>query len=266
MRGKSLLSYKRFAENLVSSAGNILLKYQNNVNILKHKDVQDICTDADIASEEFIIKKIRQTYPNHSIFSEEKGEIKSVSEFKWIIDPLDGTKEFVRGLPLYNCSISLEYKGSTVVATLYRPSEKKLFSASLANGSFLNGKKINTSKIKKIKNAFIYCYLPSYKRNTENYEWAWKKLSKINKASYRLRSMCDENSGLCWLAMGGCEAYLNLSNPPKWHDVAPGLFIAKEAGSVISDVKGNKIKQGKVNSVVACNSQALYKSLMKILN
>ncbi len=251
------LQYKNFAEDLAKKAGKILLENQIKAKVVKYKDSQDIATTADLASEKFIIREISNKYPNHSILSEEQGETDKNSDFEWIIDPLDGTKEFVRNIPMWNCSIALQFKGQTVASVVYRPSEGVLFSSSLKSGSFRNGKKITVSKVKKLEEAFIYCYLPSNKRNTDKYDWAFEKLKLVGKKAYRLRAMSDENTALCWLAQGGCEAYINLCNPPKIHDIIPGLLMAKEAGAFNAE---NNIP------LVVANNKSIYNQLIEIIS
>lgn len=248
---------KIFCETMSHRAGTVLLDYKNNYKVVKQKDIQDIATSADIASEKYIIKTILDRYPDHGIISEERGEINPESKYKWIIDPLDGTKEYVRNIPQWNCSIALQYLHETIVASVYRPHENVLFSAGKNLGSFRNRTKINVSKVKDLGNSFIYCYLPSYTRNKNSYEWSFDKLKLIGKKSYRLRSYADENTALCWLAQGGCEAYLNLSNPPKDYDIIPGLFIAKEAGAF--NVKNE-------NPLIVSNNKNIYNDLINILN
>lgn len=248
--------YKTFCEEVALGAGKILLDYQNKFKVVNQKDIQDIATSADIVSEEFIIKSILNKYPTHGILSEEKGSINSESEYKWIIDPLDGTKEYVRGIPQWNCSIALQYQNETIVACVYRPYENVMYSAGKDLGSFKNNEKILVSNIKNLKNSFVYCYIPSYKRNQDKYDEAFNNLNKIGKKAYRLRGLADENTALCWLASGGCEAYLNLSNPPKDHDILPGLLIAKEAGAFNS-----------INNIplVVANNEDVYNELLDII-
>ena len=252
-----------FSEKVAKKAGLILLKEQKKVKIVEQKDLQDIATTADILSEKFIINSIQKKYPEHGIFSEEKGEIKKESNYRWVIDPLDGTKEFIRGIPLFNVSIILQIEGETVVACVYRPTEDTLYCAAKGLGSFRDGKRIKVSSVKSLNEAFVYCYLPSFHRQKERYDWAFKILGDIGKQVYRLRALSDENTALCWLAQGGIEGYLNLSNPPKWHDVAPGLLIAKEAGSVITDANENKIHSENVASLVVANNKEIHTSLIK---
>lgn len=247
---------RKFAERLAKGAGRILLTYKGKYKIVKQKDIQDIATNADLASEKFLIDTILKRYPNHGIISEEQGEINPKAEFRWIIDPLDGTKEFVRDIPQWNVSIALQHRQKTIVSAIYRPYENVLYSSALRFGSFRNNKQIKVSNINKLEEAFVYCYIPSFKRNQDKYDWAFEKLNLIGKKVYRLRSLSDENTALCWLAQGGCEAYVNLSNPPKDHDILPGLLVAKEAGAF-----------GATNDIplVVANSKNIYNELTKII-
>lgn len=253
-----LRDLKTFAEQLVLDAGEILLKEQKRVRVVKFKDRQDIATTADLASEKFIIDSIVKKYPNHSILSEEQGETKKKSDFRWVVDPLDGTKEFLRGIPLYNVSLSLEYAGELVVSALYRPQENTLYSSAIGIGSFFDRKtRISVSAISRLEDAFVYCYLPSFNRRPDRYEKAFHELTLVGKKAYRLRALADENSALCWLAQGGIEAYLNLSNPPKWHDIAPGLLIAQEAGAMVKTEN---------DTIIVANNQELYNQIMEVIN
>lgn len=257
--------FKIFAEKLVLNAGKIILKHQNKARVVKRKDLQDVATSADFASEKFIIESILRKYPDHSIYSEEKGNIDGKSDFRWIIDPLDGTKEFLRDIPLFNVSVALEYKGELIVSALFKPNENVLYSAEKGLGSFKNGKRIFVSAIRSLEKSFVYCYMPSFHRQTEKYDWAFKKLGEIGKKVYRLRSLANGNTALCWLAHGGFEAYINLTNPPKWHDIATGLLVAKSAGAVIKDINGNEILDGNTESFVVANNEFIYNEIVKII-
>lgn len=256
MLSNNIIIYKDLAEKTAIEAGELLLTFLNKSKIVKQKDIQDIATDADLASEEFIIKTILKKYPSHGIVSEESGEVNPESEYKWIIDPLDGTKEFVRDFPQWNVSIALQQNQKTICSAIFRPYENVLYSSALGLGSFKNGKQIKVSKVEKLEDAFVYCYLPSFKRNRDKYDWGFDKLKEIGKRAYRLRSLADENSALCWLAQGGCEAYINLSNPPKDNDILPGLLVAKEAGAYNA-----------INNIplVVANSKNIYNELVKII-
>jgi myo-inositol-1(or 4)-monophosphatase len=262
----TLQEFLSFSRNIAKTVGKILLNKQRNVTVVKYKDKQDIATTADLASEDFVINAIQKKYPTHNIHSEEKGEINKSSEYIWSIDPLDGTKEYKKNIPLFNFSMSLSHRKKTIVAVVYRPSNKSLYSAAEGLGSFLNGKTISVSPVKKLDESFVYCYLPSYQRNRDLYDSGWNGLSKLGKKVYRIRALADENTALCWLAQGGVEAYVNLSNPPKWHDVAPGLFIASQAGALIFDLKGNKLTYGKPSTFICANSREVAQEILKVVN
>jgi len=257
---------RQLAEQLVIKAGKTLQKMQFSTTIVVQKDRQDISTTADIASERYIVEGIRSVYPDHQIQSEELGlSGNSSSGYLWIIDPLDGTKEYVRKIPMYNVAIAVEKDSQLIAAAIYRPYESNLYSASHNDGAYLNGQKIHVSEVNDLKNSFAYCYLPSYQRHPEHYDNSWNQLSNLGKNLYRLRSTADENTALCWLAQGGHEAYLNLSNPPKWHDIAPGILIAREAGAHMSHEEIIKIRHEKPGSLIIANNITIYKQISKIL-
>lgn len=255
-----------FAESNVKKAGNILLNERSKISVIKKKDAQDIATSADIASEEFIISSIKKKYPKHGIVSEEAGEDISSSDYCWFIDPLDGTKEYIRDIPLYNVSIGLEHKGQALVSAVYRPAEDVLYSAAKVLGSFKNKRKIEVSNINRLDYGFVYCYLPSHKGNKDTYKTSWNKLAKLGEKAYRLRALADGNTALCWLAQGGCEAYLNLNDPPKWHDIAPGILIAEEAGAIVTDTFGKNFKKDKFNGLVVANNKSIHKHILDLID
>lgn len=107
------------------------------------------------------------------------------SKYRWVIDPLDGTKDFIRNIPLYNVSLALELEGELVVAVVNCPADKSLYSAAKGIGSFLNGKRIKVSEKKKLNESFVCCYLPSFKRNKQGYEKSWDVLTEIGKHVYQ---------------------------------------------------------------------------------
>ncbi len=256
-----------FVRDLAIKTGKLLLEHQAQAQVVTIKDRQDIATTADLASEELSWQTISQAYPDHGITSEEKGSIRGTADFQWIIDPLDGTKEYVRDLPLFNSSMALEYKGQLVVAAVYRPNEQALYSAAAGLGAFKNGKKIHVSDKQELIDSFVYCYLPRYKADQDKiYDQSWDKLKKIGKKAYRLRALADENTMMCWVAQGGAEAYLNLSNIPKWHDIAPGLLIAKEAGARITNLAGQTYHSSNQPESLVVSNGLIHDELLSIFS
>lgn len=241
-----------------------MLDHADKIKILKWKDRQDIATDADLASEKLIIEAIEKEYPTHNIVSEEKGRLEKNSDYTWIIDPLDGTKEYLRGIPLYNVSLSLEQNGRSILAAIFRPAENQLFSAQ-DGGVFLNGKKIQVSTQDNLADSFVYAYLPCLEGNESEFDMAWKKIARLAKKVYRLRGTADLNVACSWLAQGGCEAFINLTNPPKPWDIKPGLFIARQAQAEISDLEGKPLNDNFKNGIIVSNGK-IHKILLEILN
>lgn len=248
--------YFEFAKELTLKAGKIVKEGQNNFKIVNQKDLQDVATTVDIASEKFIISSIRKRYPSHSIFSEESAEIDNKSDYRWVIDSLDGTKAYVRGIPLYNVSICLEHKGEPVVGVIYLPASNELYSASLDGGAYLNGNKIKVSNQESLESSYVGFYSPTKNRKFVNYEKGWVAMKKVSEKCYRIRQDNSSNIALCFLARGGIEAYINLTNPPHLHDLVTGLLIAKEAGAIVDTEN---------YPVVVCNNQKIYNELNKII-
>lgn len=252
---KQLLELRTFAEDVILSAGNLVESYRQKAVVVQQKDIQDIATNADLASEQLIVDAIHQTFPLHGINSEERGLERENSDFVWIIDPLDGTKEFVRGIPLYNVAMILMHKREPVVAAVYCPAYKQLFSASKNCGAYLNKQQIKVSAEDRLEASFMYTYLPctSKQKDKKNH---WRVLENIEKFVYRLRSSSDINAGLCWLANGGFEAYfLDLGFVPEWRDIGPGLFIAQEAGARITTMNGDPVNQTVHETIIATNGK-----------
>lgn len=250
--------YKKFTENVVLEAGKIILNGRTTFQIVKQKDLQDIATSVDIAAEKLIIQSIQEKFPSHSIFSEESPEIDNKSDYRWVIDPLDGTKAYVRGIPLYNVSICLEYKGKPVVGVIYLPATNELYSASLGRGAYLNGKKIKVSNQKSIASSYVGFYIPTKNRKNVNYEKGWKVIKSVAEKCYRIRQDNSSNVGLTFIAKGAIEAYVNLTNPPHHHDLVTGLLIAKEAGAIVKEFVNG--------TFIVANNKYIFNELTDIIN
>ena len=171
---------------------------------------------------------------------------------------MDGTKSYVRGIPLYNVSICLEYNGKAVVGVIYLPATDELYSASSGRGAFINGNKINISSQKQMESSYIGFYIPTKNRKFVNYEKGWNAMKNISEKCYRIRQDNSSNIALCFLARGGVEAYINLTNPPHHHDLVTGLLIANEAGALI--------KVFDDGTFIVANNKFIYEQLTDIIN
>lgn len=261
----NLRQARLFAERIAKEAGQLLTEYADKIKILNYKDRQDVTTNADLASEKLIIQAIEEKYPEHNILSEEKGKVEKGSPLAWIIDPLDGTKEYVRGIPIYNVALTLCWGEETLLAVVFSPAEKQLFTAVKGEGSFLNGRSVKVSLENDLADSFVFVYLPRFEGDEREFNLAWQKLAKISRKVYRLRSLSKLNVLCCWVAMGGCEAFLNLINSPEIWDILPGLFIARQAGAKISDLSGKPIL-GKLGKGFLVSNGLIHKSLLEVMN
>ena len=229
--------YLDFSKDLAVNAGKILSKYFGNINSIKQKSTRiDLVTNADIECENFIVKSIQNKYPDHIIIAEESTLPEKNSDFKWIIDPLDGTTNFVHNLPIFAVSIGLQYKSKTVIGVVYNPAANKLFSAKLNGGAFLNDKKIKPSSSNTLSDSLIVTGFP-YLQDKK-----WNDSFSIFKQFYSktqgVRRLGAAALDLCFVAMGRFEVFYEF-NLKSW-DICAGSIIAEEAGALITDWDGSK--------------------------
>jgi len=213
--------------------GKVLMKYFRKKFIVEEKNDGTPVTIADKKSEEVIIKNIKKTFPFHAFWGEESGE-HGRSEYVWIIDPLDGTKSFARGLRDFGISIALQKKGDIVLGVVYLPATNELYTAEKGKGAFKGGKRIFSSKIDTLDKSMVYL-------DTNRKKWEaddlWDKGSSLMKKTEIIRSENGTNK-LMYVAEGIAEAYVGLGLEP-WDVAAAGLII-KEAGGTLTDFSGKE--------------------------
>jgi len=227
---------KDFIKRTALEAGNILMQSFRNVQNVKKKDGAGYVTEADTKSEEFIINTISKVYPDHSILAEESGinEPPSIGRYKWIIDPLDGTTNFVHGLPWFCVSIACEFNGEIIMGTVYNPAMNELFFAEKEKGAYLNDKKIDVSKTNKISDSFLATGF-SYSKGKKLDE-AINKYHVLKQESTAVRRNGAAAIDLAYTAAGMFDGYWEKDISP-W-DMAAGVLIVKEAGGTITNFGG----------------------------
>ncbi|NQV13091.1 MAG: inositol monophosphatase [Parcubacteria group bacterium] len=243
--------FKKFLIKTARDAGKILLK---DYGKLKHKDIQrktnlELVTKTDLKSEKFIIKQIEKKFPKHSILSEECGLIDKKSDYLWLIDPLDGTNNFIMSNPLFAVTISLAYKGEVVAGVGYAPRLKELYFTEKGQGAYLNGKRIRVSRENKLSESILlFCH--GHKRRD------YQEVTRIYTAfKMRCRSLRQLGSALLelgFVAAGRCES-LMIDGLTTW-DLATGVLLVKEAGGKVTDFHGKEWDL-KSTSIVATNSK-----------
>lgn len=210
-------------------AGRVQLEYfrSSNLDIKTKFNDSDIVTAADKVSEEIIISNIRKKYPTHSILSEESGTSGYENDYRWVIDPLDGTTNFSSGLPEFCVSIGIQYKNQTIIGVVFAPYLGELFYAVRGEGAFLNGKKISTGNNTDIYKAVVTTGFPVDKdRTTDN---NLDNVARVLPLVRGLRRLGSAAVDICYVAAGYLDAYWEL-NLHEW-DVCAALLIAEEAGA-----------------------------------
>ncbi len=210
-------------------AGRVQLQYfrGNALDIKTKFNDSDIVTAADKASEEILISNIRKKYPEHSILSEESGDNGNESDYRWVIDPLDGTTNFSSGLPEFCVSVGIQYKLQTVIGLVYAPYIGELFHAIKGKGAFLNGKRISTGKNQDIRKAVVTTGFPVDKDRTADNNM--DNVARILPLVRGLRRLGSAAVDISYVAAGYLDAYWEL-NLHEW-DVCAALLIAEEAGA-----------------------------------
>ena len=198
----------------------------------------DFVTASDIKVEKILIDELGKARPNYSILSEEIGEIKNDEEFKWIIDPIDGTANFLHGIPHFGISIGLEKNREIICGMIFDPIKDEIFAAEKGNGSYLNNQRMRVSARSKLENCIIFTGGP--KRESKNRDLAIEEYNKFSsKVLIPIRKMGSAALDMAYVAAGRCDGFWQ-RNLNYW-DIAAGIIIVKEAGGFVTDFKGNEL-------------------------
>ena len=219
-----------------AGAGEIMRFFNREFTISNKEGVNNLVTEADHASEKAIFEVIRKNYPDHFILSEETGELKKDSEYKWIIDPIDGTVNFAHGIPLNCVSIGVEHLGEIVMAVVYNPHLNELFFAEKGKGATLNDKPIRVSKQNDILKACMVTGFPYTYINMPN--GPLEIFDRFIRKGIPVRRLGSAAIDLCWVACGRFDAFYE-HKLEAW-DSAAGFLIVEEAGGKVTDFTGGK--------------------------
>lgn len=238
--------------------GEIQLDYfrGDNLSIASKLDDSDIVTNADKASERVLLDHIHQSYPHHSVLSEESGEENGDADHRWVIDPLDGTTNFSEGLPTFCVSIGLQYRGETVAGVVFAPYLHEMFHAVKGQGAFLNGKSIAVSGKKDIAKAVVATGFPYDKHLTDD-----NNLDNVTHIFTQLRALRINGSAavdICYCAAGFLDGYWEL-NLHEW-DVCAATLILHEAGGESTRFRSDR------NISLVAGTPAIQRWLLSHLN
>lgn len=221
--------------NAINAGAAQLLHFFNGQFTVSNKEgINNLVTEADHASEKAIIEVIQKDYPDHFILSEETGAIETSSEFKWIIDPIDGTVNFANGIPLCCVSIGLEKNGEMILGAVYNPLMKEFFFAQKGFGASLNEKKISVSEKADVGTSCLVTGFPYSYIDEPN--GPLEILDTLIRNGVPLRRLGSAAIDLCWVAAGRFDGFYE-HHLQAW-DSAAGFLIVEEAGGKVTDFLG----------------------------
>ena len=254
-------NYLEFAKSLARKGGAILKENFGKLDDsqIELKGAHDIVTVIDKKVEQMYVDEIRKVFPDHGIIGEEGTSENPDTEFVWVLDPLDGTKNYTIENPFFCTSICLLQNKEPVVAVIYEPATDNLYSAAKGGGTKKNDKQVHVSKKDELKQSMIlYCHAasPEAIRKAERYV---VELKLASKDAARLRSAGSE---MALVAKGACEAYL-MNHLPLW-DLAAGALLVREAGGKATDFEGNDWTVDSSNILVS-NGSGIHDEILNIL-
>ena len=226
------------------------------------KGPRDFVTKTDKHVEKILIEELSKTKKNYSFLSEEVGSIKNKDQDNiWIIDPIDGTTNYLHGIPHFAISIGLEKKDEIICGIIFDPIKNEFFAAEKGNGSYMNNRRIRVSSRSILKEAMIFCGGPKFK--TKNKDIVHKEYNKISKEVFTSpRKMGSAALNMAYVAAGRCDGYFE-RNLSYW-DIAAGIIIVEEAGGHVTDFyeENNYLS----NKTLIVGNSKIHRELVKILS
>lgn len=242
------------------AAGDFIVREMDRVSDISvdTKGKNDFVTEVDKHAEEVIIHTIKNAYPNHAFMGEESGK-SGDSEFLWIIDPLDGTTNFLYGFPHFAVSIALQHKGRLDQAVVYDPLKQELFTASKGKGAQLNNKKIRVGSRKTIDGALLGTGFPF--GDTHKIDEFINSFTSLFPKIAGIRRAGAASLDLAYVACGRLDGFWEFELKP-W-DMAAGTLIVQEAGGLVSDIRGDN--QFLETGNVVTGNPKIFKDMLKHL-
>lgn len=243
------------------AAGNIMVRALNRLDTVKiiEKAPNDFVTDVDQKVEREIISIIQKAYPAHSILAEEGSSIKG-NEYQWIIDPIDGTRNFIHGLPHFAVSIAVTYRNKIEYGVIYDPVRQELFTAKRGKGAQLNERRIRVSQCKRLEESLLGTGF-AYRHTDKNSPLPREILQSIMPISGDIRRGGAATLDLAYVACGRLDGFWEMGL--RIWDIAAGVLLVKEAGGMVCDLQGGE-DYLKTCNVVAANP-VIMRQLLKTI-
>ena len=230
-------SFAEAAQGIAREAGALLAGYFERRVRVELKGEFDIVTEADRASEKLIVARLGERFPAHAVVAEEGfGHDTSSAEYRWYVDPLDGTTNFAHGFPMFNTTLALEHKGELIAGVIFDPVHNEMFSAERGGGAYLNGARIAVSKAPDLDSSLLATGFPSRKRHQNVNVHFFYQMAMMTHGVRRAGSAALD---LAYVACGRLDGYWEFGLSP-W-DMAAGVVIVREAGGATSDMHGEPV-------------------------
>ena len=232
-----MLSYLEVAKKTAREAGALLMERLGSVREYEYKYKNSMVTKVDVESEKLIVEMLRSHFPDHGMFGEELGETDSESDFRWIIDPVDGTTNYLHAYPYFSVSIGLELSGELQAGVVYDPFKDEMFSAERGGGAHLNGKPISPSRVESLGESLVVTGF------THQEQWMLEQgiehLVNFMRRTQGFRRDGSAALDLCHVAAGRTDGFWEIGLHA-W-DIAAGVLILREAGGVATDFSGGAL-------------------------
>ncbi len=222
---------------IAREAGVLLMDFFKRRVKIEYKGEADLVTEADRASERLILERIRRNWPSHDVIGEEGARIETGGDYRWYVDPLDGTTNFAHGFPVFCVSLGLAFQGKRKAAVVYDPTRDELFAAERGWGAVLNGETIAVSKTPKLQQSLVGTGFPSHKRHKNPNIYFYHQ---VTLRSHGVRRAGSAALDLTSVAAGRLDGFWEF-NLNAW-DTAAGILIVEEAGGKVTGMRGQAVE------------------------
>lgn len=227
------MSFVEVGTEIAREAGALLADFFEKRVKFELKGEHDLVTEADRASEKLIVQRLGEHFPSHDIVAEEGGGHLSGAEYRWYVDPLDGTTNFAHGFPIYNVTLGLERGDEMIAGVIFDPNRNELFAAERGAGATLNGNRIGVSSAARLEDSLVATGFPSRKRHENVNIHFYYQLAMMTHGVRRAGAAATD---LAWVACGRLDGFWEFRLNP-W-DMAAGILMVEEAGGRCSDMRG----------------------------
>jgi myo-inositol-1(or 4)-monophosphatase len=256
---KMTTNHRQFIEAVAREAGALLRERLHKRHTIQYKGEINLVTEADRLSEALIMRRIGLAFPGHDILTEESPETANGSGFRWIIDPLDGTTNYAHGLPLFSVSIALEIDGVIRLGAVYNPMLDELFAAEKGAGAFLNGGRLDVSRIAELSRCLLATGFPYDIREDRNNNFNYFKALAMKAQAVRRAGSAALD--LAYVAAGRFDGFWELKLAP-W-DTAAAWLLVTEAGGVVTDLNGGPY--GLCSPHILATNGSIHEEMLRIL-